>query len=283
VSLAEIRALYDEAKEGCWDPQRDVPWERFDPSAHQPDALAAAALAWSRRAWVEYTGLAETPSALVRFCIERGREADPKLFLTVRNTEEAWHIECCHRYAQGCGGYVEAPASPRYAALLERGFHREVLNAETSLDAYFAAHALVGDGLELALWEGYLANAEEPVARSLLEHAVADKRRHAAFGERYVAARAPGWSDAQRSLIGEYVERYVREVELAGYHAVSLGPEADVADLVAAERLAAAAGLGALAPEAERSVASASITRSLAALAADGIPLRPIVDPRLPA
>ena len=51
------------------------------------------------------------PALLIRFCLEPGREADPKYFLTVRNTEEAWHVESFHRVAELCGGYLDRPAN----------------------------------------------------------------------------------------------------------------------------------------------------------------------------
>ena len=54
--------------------------------------------------WIEATGLTETPALLMRFCMEAGREIDPKFYLTVRNTEEAWHVECFDRVAEAFGG-----------------------------------------------------------------------------------------------------------------------------------------------------------------------------------
>lgn len=279
--VPDIRDLYDRSKEGCWNPQRDVDWSDFTPSAYQPGDLAAAGLFWSRMAWVESTGLAETPSLLVRFCVERDREADPKLFLTVRSTEEAWHVECCHRFAELCGGYSDSPRSSAYADSFNRRFHREALHAETPLDAYVAAHCALADGLELALWEGYRNTATDPVASRILELCIADKRRHTEFGWSYLATRAPTWDETTRAEIGEYVSRYVTEVELEGYHCASLAGPGQADDLVEAESSSAASGLGGVDADSERKIFTQWWTRSVEQLAAVGVAVAPISDPRL--
>src|SRR6185312_13735605 len=189
-AIGSIRDLYDTAKQSRWDPERDIPWSGFDPSRYGPEVLAAARLSWSRKAWTEYGGLPETPALIIRFCLERERESDPKYFLTVRNTEEAWHLECCHRFAESCGGYIAEPANSRYRELFNQGLHREALDASRHLDAYVAAHIGIQDGLDLELTRLHRDNAADPVARAILDRLVADKTRHAAFGWFYLERRA---------------------------------------------------------------------------------------------
>jgi hypothetical protein len=241
-SIGSIRDLYDEAKQARWDPDRDIPWASFDAARYTPEVLAAAALSWSRKAWTEYGGLPETPALIIRFCLEHERESDPKYFLTVRNTEEAWHLECCHRFAGLCGGFVEAPSSSAYAALFNQGLHREALDASRSLDAYVAAHICVQDGLDLELTQTSRDNARDPVARAILDRLVADKTRHAAFGWFYLETRATGWSEAERRTIAAEIGHVVRDVELKGFRCVWLSEAADIAE---ADRITASAGLGA--------------------------------------
>lgn len=265
--VPSIRALYDQSKAAHWDPQADIDWAAFSTIQYTPEQLHAAQLSWSRRAWVEYTALAETPSLLVRFCIERGREADPKFYLTVRNTEEAWHIESCHRFADLCGGYLEQPSSSAYAENLNRNFHREVLHAETPLDAYVAAHCAISDGLEFALWDAYSNNASNPVARQLLERCVRDKARHASFGWMYLDARRTHWDKAIRTQIEQYVSSHIHEVELAGYHCVSLADDTDSERVALADATTAQAGLGALAPREERKLTAIFLASALERLA----------------
>ena len=204
-SITTIRDLYDSSKLARWDPTEDIPWSDLDFSGQSEEVRNAAALTWSRRAWVEYTGLPETPALLIRFCLEIGREADPKYFLSVRNTEEAWHVEVCHRIGEAAGGYVDAPTSDAYAALFNQAFSKQALGADTFLDGYVAAHCALEDGLELELWRGYLENATDPVIKRALELCVEDKKRHAAFGWFYVEKRAADWSDADRAAVGRCV------------------------------------------------------------------------------
>jgi len=243
-AIDTIRGLYDAAKQARWDPERDIPWQSFDPARYSSETLAAARLSWSRKAWTEYGGLPETPALIIRFCLERERESDPKYFLTVRNTEEAWHLECCHRFAEACGGFVAEPASPAYRVLFEQGLHREALDASRSLDAYVAAHVALQDGLDLALCRLSRDNAADPVARAILDRLVADKTRHAAFGWFYLESRAPLWNAAERTAIAGEVEHVVRDVELAGFRCVWLAGDA-AADIAEADRITRDAGLGA--------------------------------------
>ena len=250
-SIGSIRDLYDQAKQARWDPERDIPWGSFDRSHYAPEVLEAARLSWSRKAWTEYGGLPETPALIIRFCLEHERESDPKYFLTVRNTEEAWHLDCCHRLAELCGGFVEQPVSAAYAALFNQGLHREALDASRSLDAYVAAHIGIQDGLDLELTRLHRDNARDPVARAILDRLVADKTRHAAFGWFYLETRAAGWGDAERRTIATEIEHVVRDIELAGLRCVWLSQAADIAE---ADRITRDAGLGAATREEEEPV-----------------------------
>lgn len=275
-----IRELYDAAKAACWNPQLDIPWDRFQQGEHAPEVLQAAGLSWSRRAWSEYTSLPETPSLLIRFCVEEGREADPKYFLTVRNTEEAWHVESCHRFASITGGYVDQPGNAEYARLFNGNLHREALDADNSLDGYVAAHCAVEDGLELALWRGYLDNARDAVAQRLLQLCVADKERHAAFGWLYLEQRAPAWDSGARDAVRDAIAAYVTGIELRGYHCAWLAGGDSGREIVAADEVTARAGLGALEPGQEREILRQFFAGARTRLDALGITLPPFDDPR---
>jgi hypothetical protein len=213
--------------------------------------------------------LPETPALIIRFCLEHERESDPKYFLTVRNTEEAWHLECCHHFAELCGGFIEEPASPAYAALFNQGLHREALDASRSLDAYVAAHIGIQDGLDLELCRLHRDNARDPVARAILGRLVADKTRHAAFGWFYLETRATGWSDTERRTIAAEVEHVVRDIELAGFRCVWLCP--DATDIAKADRVTHDAGLGAAVREDEEPMLRRYLTEAAAQFVRLGI------------
>jgi hypothetical protein len=223
----DIRGLYEAAKNARWNPEADLPWDRNELAGLAPATRAAARRVWSRRAWVEYTGMTETPALLIRFCLELNRESDPKYFLTVRNTEEAWHVETYHRYAEACGGYVEAPANPAWEPVFNRTLYRDALNAEVSIDAYVAAHCAFVDGLEFELAKAWHANATEPLARAALARCLADYERHAAFGWMYARRRAATMDADLRERVAAALKRHIVDVEFAGYHCVSLATGID--------------------------------------------------------
>jgi hypothetical protein len=244
TTLPEIRALYESGKAGRWNPHRDIAWGALGADGYDEPVREAARRTWSRRIWVEAAGLTETPALLMRFCMEANREIDPKFYLTVRNTEEAWHVECFDRLAEAFGGRIVQPKAQAYEAVFNQNLPRQVLDADRHLDAYVAVHAAFEDGLELELYRTWLRGVENPVVTSVLERIIADKERHAAFGWLYLGIRAPHWSEAERQLISREIVRHVNEIELAGYHCPWLAPEHAGAE-AEADAILAGAGLGA--------------------------------------
>jgi hypothetical protein len=276
-----IRTLYEDAKKAHWTPDVDIPWDSFDAAAHGTGTLLAARRVWSRRAWLEYTGMAETPALVIRFCLELDREADPKYFLTVRNTEEAWNVESFHRYAEACGGYFDTPANAQWQPLFNRGLHRDALDADCSLDGHVLAHCTFGDGLEHALASAWLAQTHEPVAKALLERCVEARERHARFGWLYIERRAPLMSDEERAVAVQALVHQLKHVELAGARCVGLATAIDAsADIADLERVAQA-GLGAASAEAEVQVFREHLEACRGRLDAIGIELPTLEHPRL--
>lgn len=188
-AVDSIWQLYNRAKTERWDPSRSIDWARFDAAKLDPVAREAARLAWSHRAWLLFGRLSETPSLLVRFCLERQRESDPKYFLSLRGAEDAWHLDACHGFAERLGGFIAEPANKEYARRFNQTLHREVLDADFSLDAYVGAYVALRDHLEAALLEVSLAATREPAMVQALELMLRDKRRHAQFGWLYLAER----------------------------------------------------------------------------------------------
>lgn len=272
VTLPEIRALYDNGKAGRWNPHRDIDWAALKPEAYDASVLAAARRTWSRRAWIAATGLTETPALLMRFCMEVGREIDPKFYLTVRNTEEAWHVECFDRLAQALGGRIATPADHGYEAAFNRNLHRRVMNADQNLDSYVACFAAFEDGLELELLKTWRARTTNAAVAAMLDHVIADKERHAAFGWLYLAARAPHWSAQDRTLIADELTAYVRETELKGYHCPWLAPEHAAAE-AEADAVTAEAGLGAASRASEEDTLATYVANARQKLAEFGIAL----------
>jgi hypothetical protein len=276
ITLPQIRELYDGGKAGRWNPYRDIAWSALQPLRYDEPARQAARRAWSRRIWTEATGLTETPALIVRLCMETGREIDPKFYLTTRNTEEAWHVECFDKIAEAFGGRVTQPAERNYEAVFNRNLHRRVLDAEQHLDSYIAVHAAFEDGLELALCHAWRAGTTNDVIATILDHVIADKARHAAFGWLYLASRAPSWSTKERALIAEELSRHVHDVELKGYHCPWLAPEHALAE-AEADAVIAEAGLGGATRAAEEDALVTYVANARARLAELGV-VFPIIE-----
>ncbi len=250
-AILTVRTLYEQAKEARWDPERNIAWRIFRAADYTAEQLQAARLSWSRRAWVEYAGFAETPSILIRFCLEHGGESDPKMFLTVRGTEEAWHVDCAYRFAECAGGYLESPTNPDYARLFGLGLFRQAFDPALSPAAYLAAHVAVLDGIDLELHRGYLRHATDPLAASILQRLVQDKERHAAFGWVYLHEQSSRWDDAMRSEIAEEISQIVLAIVFNGLHSPAFAPDGIADEILAADAITRGAGLGAATAEEE--------------------------------
>jgi len=271
TEITSIRELYETAKVQRWDPDTVADWGALSADALEPEVAQAARSVWSRRAWLEYTGLAETPALLIRLCLEADRESDPKYFLTVRSTEEAWHVDCMHRLAQGFGGYIDRPVDARWEAVFNQTLYREALSAATAVDAYMAVRCAVEDGLEHELCDAYLANARHPVVRAVLTAIARDKRRHAEFGWLYLQERAARMSGNERAGVGQAIDRWRREVHEAGYLVASLNRTLFSAQDAQEMARVAQAGLGALDSAAEEALAATYLDRAQARLREMGI------------
>lgn len=270
-AILTIRELYHQAKKAKWDPEKHIPWADFDRSRYTPAQLRAAALSWSRRAWTEYSGMPETPAILIRFCLEPAGESDPKMFLAVRGTEEAWHTECCYRFADTLGAYVTRPPNPIYESLFNQDFHREAFDPGLSLDSYIGAYVAILDGLDLELYRGYLRHATDPVAKAILKRLVQDKERHVAFGWVYLTERAPRWSAEAIADVVREIETALTDLEFNGYHCAWLVPDNAAAEIIAADRITREAGLGALTPDEELGIFRQFYAEARAQLATLGI------------
>lgn len=252
--IQTIRGLYHQAKAAHWDPEKHIPWGKFDAAQYTSEQLRAAALSWSRRAWTEYGGLPETPAIIIRFCLEHDGESDPKMFLSVRGSEEAWHTECCWRFADLAGGYVDKPANAEYARLFNQDFHREAFEPGISVDAYIAVHSAILDGLDLELNRGFLRHATDPVVNTILKRMVQDKERHVAFGWIYLTEHAPTWSEAQRAEIGAEIDQALEGLVCSGAICAWLAAKDIAGDIVSADEITRDAGLGAMSPAEESAI-----------------------------
>lgn len=277
--LTSVRALYETAKQTRWDPERSIAWKSFAAGSYPAEQLAAARLSWSRRAWCEYGRIAETPALLMRFCLEHAGESDAKMFITVRGTQEIWHLECRTRFAELLGGYVDAPASEAYAQVFDQRLYAEAFDPALPPAAFIAAHSAVRDGLALELHREQLRHATNPVALSILQRLVADKETHAAFGWLFLEETHATWPEGLAQQIGTEIAGALGRIELAGYHCAWLAANDCAADIVAADRITREAGLGACTPDEELAVLTRYLGDARSRLARLGVSLPPVTHP----
>jgi hypothetical protein len=253
-SIATVWGLYNAAKQDVWDPA-DLPWGAFRADDHAPADLAAAALVWSHRLWVLYGRLSESPALLVRFCLERQRESDPKYMLSMRGSADAWHVDACERMAAALGGVVSAPADPAYAERFNLSLHREALTADMTLDSYVGAYVAYRDTIDAALLAGADSVARDPLAKAVLSRLAADRSRQADFGWLYLQSRAGVWTLGERSAIAGRVA--VARAQFVDSGVLLPAPGAAPSALVEAYERAEKAGLGGVAAEGARRVLAA--------------------------
>ncbi|MSP66974.1 MAG: hypothetical protein EXQ96_02540 [Alphaproteobacteria bacterium] len=279
-SVDSIWELYNQAKRAKWDPSRSIPWDEYQPERYSQAERDAARLSWSRRVWAIYGRLAENPALLVRFCMEYQREADPKYFLSVKGTEEAWHVDCCQRFAALLGGFVAGPVNQDYGSQFNRGLHVQALDADVPLDAYVAAWATVADAIQLGLHHAAAADTRDPAAAAILARMVADKARHVAFGWLYLDQRAPGWDGAARDQISHMAGDTARRLLTEGTEVPALAPAGIADHIAAADRLTHEAGLGAAGEEAALVAVRATLDTTRERFAGLGLTLANVVHPR---
>ena len=242
--VASMEDAYRREKTANWNPVSDVPWDLLRADSLEQPAKDAARLLWSRRLWAAYGYLSETPATLIRLCLELDRPISPKFFLTVRNTQEACHIDVMQTMAEAYGGYRSKPASSTYATTLNLDLAQHVLNADTRIDGYVLAHCAIKIGAEAVLYELHGNAVENDAIATALARIAEDKRRHAAFGWDFVMDRVDAWDAADRAAAQAEIIRCINEVILSGYMTPFFAPPGVADEEQAAEELAAAAGLG---------------------------------------
>jgi hypothetical protein len=269
--------MYEEALRHTWDPDDARHWQ--DAAAElgraDGDERAAAALVWSHRAWIEFTGVAESEALLVRLCLEPGIGVDTKYCLALRAVEKARAADACHLLADRLAAYVPDPA-PGVEAVLNADLVRRALHRSVDADGYVIAHLYVQALVDLEVWERTLAavttTTPAPIGR-LLGLIVGDKRRQVDWAWEHVTARAGSFDAAVAS---EQVRAVVETEELAGRRVAAFLPESAArSSLLGAQERATTAALGAIHPDDERAALAAALDRAAVQLASVGVTLTP--------
>src|SRR2546427_6614372 len=256
------RELYSQAKGFRWNPETDIPWDRFDPARYSKETREAARRTWSRRAWGVYPGLTESTALLIRFCLESGSLGmDAKLFLSFRPSEEAKHLEVCHLLAERLGGYEADPGEAGLARASNPPFAQAALDPDLPVEAWIAALGALDDQLDLNLYLSHLQHTGDEVVRTALRLIAGDRQRHVAFAWMFLGSRVSALDERGRRAVVEAVRDMLAGVILAGYRNTWLLPAASREPWLAAEEATARAGLGASTAAQERSVLRATVAQ----------------------
>jgi hypothetical protein len=192
---ADLRALYDKAKEAQWNAKTHLRWETsVDPEAENiPNQFVPI---FGTPLWDRLDKKRELPSLrrhatsylLSNFLHgEQGAllasvqlasavpNIDGKLYAATQVMDEARHVEAYERYLRE---KVELtyPISPHLKQLLE-----EILQ-ESRWDMKFLGMQIMVEGLALAAFGLISQTAEEPLIREIVRMIMLDESRHVAFG-----------------------------------------------------------------------------------------------------
>jgi len=257
-----LRELYSQAKGFRWNPETDIPWDRFDPTAYDKSAREAARRTWSRRAWSVYPGLIESTALLIRFCLESGSLGmDAKLFLSFRPAEEAKHLEVCRLFADVFGGYEPDPGDAGLVRASNHPFAQAALDPEMPVEAWIAALGALDDQLDLNLTLSHLQHAKDEVVRTALRLIAGDRQRHVTFAWTLLGSRVPTLDAHTRAAVVDTVRDMLEHVILGGYRNTWLLPDKSREPWLAAEQETARLGLGASTASQERGVLRATIAQ----------------------
>lgn len=271
--MGGVTRIWTLAKASSWDPVTDIPWDQLDASKYTKEQLYAARVFWSRRAWSEYTGLAESPTVLLRFAFEGDREPEIKFALASKLMDEAKHIEASYMLAERLGGYLSAPpeGAPRnrvVAGLRERG-----MNPDYTPEAVIACWHCVSEYFAVDIFRARWHHTTDPVAKFVLGKILADEMRHINMGWEYLEYRLPKVSEDIRRNVRVAMMDVIENIELGGFHSSSTikGGDADLFEKL--DAVVAEAGLGAAPAEKEHEACVGTLAAIRKKAAAVGIDL----------
>jgi len=248
--LPRVERIWTVAKGSNWDPVTDIPWNQLDLGKYTEEELYAARVFWSRRAWSEYTGLAESPTVLLRFAFEGDRPGMIKLALATKFMDEAKHIEASYMMAEKLGGYLSEPPEGAPRKRLVAGLRERGMKPAYTPEAVLACWHCVSEYFAVEIFRVRYHHTTDPVARAVLGRILADEVRHIGMGWEYLSYRLPQVSDEVRENVRTAMIDVIENIELGGFHSSSnVNEEQDLfarLDLVVAK-----AGLGAAPPDIE--------------------------------
>ncbi len=259
--IPAVSEMWRKSKQMTWDPVRDIPYDKFERSKYSKEQLDAARLAWSRRAWTEYTGIIESPAMLIRLSLDGQAPIEAKFMLAAKVVEEARHCEASFLLAEAMGGYVvEPPPGDAIVQMVIAGFRdRLAFNPSVSAEAAIAGWHIISEGIALDIFAARYRRTTDPVTKEVLRLIMQDEVRHVQLGWEFLEHRIPHMTKEEIKDVEDVVLDIMENVEMKGFHSMCLLPDDIESVLRDAEAIAAGARLGFCPPEEEHVVFVKSI------------------------
>ncbi|MBL9021798.1 MAG: ferritin-like domain-containing protein [Myxococcales bacterium] len=192
---ADLRGLYEKAKEAQWNAKSALPWETdVDPEAeNMPNQLIPifGSSVWDRldkktelprlrrhaTSYLLSNFLHGEQGALMATAqiVSAAPSADAKLYAATQVMDEARHVEAYDRYLREKVEMVY-PVSPYLKTLLD-----EILT-ERRWDMKYLGMQILVEGLALAAFGLLSQTANEPLVKEIVRMIMIDEARHVAFG-----------------------------------------------------------------------------------------------------
>lgn len=195
VKSADLRKLYEKAKEAQWDASTWLRWETdVDPEAeNSPDETIAifGTPLWDKLdkkrelprlrrelgAWTLSNFLHGEQGALIATAqlVSCVPTADAKLYAATQVVDEARHVEAYDRYLREKYEIVY-PISPHLEELLG------LVVTDSRWDMKYLGMQIMIEGLALAAFGTILQTSREPLIKEIIHMIMRDEARHVAFG-----------------------------------------------------------------------------------------------------
>jgi hypothetical protein len=240
-----VAAIWQSAKASSWDARRDIAYDQFDRSAYSEEQLWAGRVFWSRRAWSEYTGLAESPCVLLRFAFQGPRESEVKFVLASKLMDEAKHCEASYLMAEAMGGYIPEPPAEAPRRRVMSGLRDVGMEPTYCPEAVIAGWHCVSEGVAVDIFRARVEHTSNPVVKDVLGRILTDELRHINVGWAYLDWKLPRVSDAVRENVRVAMQDVIENIELAGFHSSSTFGDNEPDYFARLDTTCAEAGLGA--------------------------------------
>lgn len=183
-------------------------FDAFDPSQYSQRDLMRGRRAWELRTLDEYRSQVAFTEMLSEMT-EVGMPFDI-LGAGIRIVrDEARHVELCRRMVLALGGDGKINREPNFVRSNKK------LSVRERILRCAMGSLCVGETISVRLLAGVRDEAQDPLARSILQQLVQDESIHSQFGWRLLEHLAPTLTSKERKTLQRLVPKYILSAEKA--------------------------------------------------------------------